>query len=140
MFISARSEYGLYCLENVLEADGRPKAKELVSRFWAAFWGHLFGLWPREQCLICWRDLRSAYPNLAKTFFNALKGFHRRLRKAHDASFWSQGPPLLRPLFSHVHLILQNADFSSSGERKALKATEELLLIITEERQNGSQN
>ncbi len=68
VFVSARSEYGLYCLENVLEADGRPKAKELVSRFWAAFWGHLFGLWPREQCLICWRDLRSAYPNLAKTF------------------------------------------------------------------------
>jgi ADP-heptose:LPS heptosyltransferase len=139
MFISARSEQGLYCLENVLGSDGRPKAKELVSRFWAVFWGQLFQLWSREQCLACWRDLVCAYPDLAKAFFKALTGFQRRLRQARDASFWSQGPPLLRPLFSHVHLTLQNADFSRSGERKVLKITEELLLIVAEGRQRDGQ-
>jgi hypothetical protein len=135
MFISARSEHGLYCLENVLGSDGRLKAKGLVSRFWAAFWGYLFRLWPREQCLACWQELVCAYPELSKAFFKALTGFQRRLRQASDASFWSQGLPLLRPLFSHVHLVLQNADFSRSGQRKALQITEKLLLIIAQGRQ-----
>ena len=139
VFVSARSEHGLYCLENVLGTDRRPNAKELVSRFWSAFWGHIFGLWPRERCQACWRDLLCAYPDLASAFFKALTGFHRRLRQARDASFWSHGPPLLRPLFSHAHLVLQNADFSGSGERKALQATEALLLIVEDERRNKVQ-
>lgn len=134
LFSSTRSSQGLYHLQKTLRADAPSGASELLERFWALFWGHLFGLWPRETACNSWEVLAQAYPALAAAFVRALLGFHRKLRQARDASFWSQGAPLLRPLFSHAHLVLQNADFSSTGERQALKATEELLLIVVEQK------
>lgn len=131
-FISARTPQGLYDLRKVLAPDAPLGARELLDMFWSRFWGQVFGLWSEKLARHAWQDLALAYPALASSLARSLTGFRRKLLQAWDPAFWSQGMPLLRPLFSHIHLVLQNSDFSSHGKRRVLKTVEELLLIIAE--------
>lgn len=129
LFVSQRSKQGLHHL-GLAHASGDPAAGELLDRFWQQFWGAVFGLWPRIEAEQAWDGLSRAYPKVAGAFVRTVTGFQRRLSQAPmDPSFWAKGPPLLRPLFSHVHLLLQNADFGAAGRRQALKMLRDLLLI-----------
>ncbi len=129
--VTSRTPEGLYRLRKILPEEASPGAREMLEAFWSLFWGQLFGLWPRDRARQCWNDLNRTFPNLSVVFVRYLLGFHRKLRQARDESFWRQGPPLLRPLFSHVHIVLQNDSFSRKSEREALKITEELLRIVS---------
>ncbi|SDB29570.1 ADP-heptose:LPS heptosyltransferase [Desulfonatronum thiosulfatophilum] len=133
LFASSRTRAGLYRLGPLRRNQATPMARERLADFWSLFWGQLFGLWGRDKTLASWTDLVRAHPALAKAFVRFLLGFHRKLRQARESSFWSQGPPLLRPLFSHAHIVLQNGGFSRDSEREALKVTEELLRIVSGE-------
>ncbi|GAB6060492.1 glycosyltransferase family 9 protein [Desulfonatronum parangueonense] len=133
LFASSRTGEGLYRLCPIRRDQASPTARERLAEFWSLFWGQLFGLWGRDKTLTSWMDLAREHPALAGAFARFLVGFHRKLRHARESSFWSQGPPLLRPLFSHVHIVLQNGGFSLDSEREALKVTEELLRIVSGE-------
>lgn len=128
--VSTRTPEGLYALHGYLPTNGPAQAREMLGEFWAMFWGQLFGLWPRDKAQDAWNEVARDYPALAEVFVRFLLGFQRKLRQAHDAAFWRQGPPLLRPLFSQVHVLLQNSGFSPNSVREALKITEELLHIV----------
>jgi len=129
-FTTGRSPQGLYSLHPTAPRNGRPDARELLDAFWTAFWGQAFGLWTEQPTRRCWQAVLRDYPELAAAFIRSLLGFHRRLGQAREESFWRQGPPMLRPLFSQVHVGLQNGDFSAGSERAALKITEELLHTV----------
>ncbi|HDQ41744.1 MAG TPA: glycosyltransferase family 9 protein [Desulfonatronum sp.] len=132
LLTSGRSPEGLYFLHHALCVDATPRARELLNRFWSLFWGALFGLWTREPTQTAWTSLQRAYPALSAAFVRSLADFRRNLRQAWDSLFWSRGAPLLRPLYSYMHLVLQNTDFSPAGKRQAMKIVEELLLIVVE--------
>jgi ADP-heptose:LPS heptosyltransferase len=132
MFVTSRSAHGLLHLETIFRTDSPPRARELLNRFWSQFWGFLFGLWNRKNAESVWKELTQAYPLLAEAFVQAVMNFRRKTTQAWDPLFWSHGPPFVRPLFSHTHLVLQNSDFSDAGKRQVLKTVEELLLIVAQ--------
>ena len=129
LFVSQRSTQGLHHLRLMHEPDTLT-AGELLGRFWQLFWGGVFGLWPRTNAEQAWNLLDRAYPVLTESFVRSLTGFQRKLGQATiDSGFWAKGPVLLRPLFSHVHLLLQNTDYSKAGHRQSLAVVRDLLLI-----------
>ncbi|PTN36373.1 glycosyltransferase family 9 protein [Desulfonatronum sp. SC1] len=134
LFLSAKTPQGLYRLNRLLPESATRSSRNMLDEFWSMFWGSSFGLWERDKPLAAWTDLTRAFPDLAETFIRFLFGFHRKLRQASDETFWSQGPPMLRPLYSQAHLILQNDDFSWKSERQILTMTEELLRIVAGEK------
>ena len=133
LFLSAKTPEGLYQLNRLLPINAPRSARDMLDEFWSLFWGSSFGLWNREKPQAAWNELAHAFPTLAEAFTRFLFGFHRKLRQARDETFWLQGPPMLRPLYSQAHLILQNDDFSWKSERQILTMTEELLRIVAGE-------
>ncbi|WP_045221687.1 glycosyltransferase family 9 protein [Desulfonatronum thioautotrophicum] len=134
LYISTRTSEGLYRLSRLLPDNISSSSREMLDEFWSLFWGGSFGLWDREKPRSAWQKLGHAYPALTEAFVVFLLDFHRQLRRAKDEAFWRQGPPMLRPLYSQAHLILQNDDFSRKSEQHVLTMTEELLHIAAQEK------
>lgn len=134
LFLSAKTSQGLYRLNRLLPDTVSRSSRDMLDEFWSTFWGSSLGLWGREKPQAAWNDLAQIFPALSETFIRFLLGFHRKLRQAGDEAFWRQGPPMLRPLYSQAHLILQNDDFSWKSKRHVLAVTEELLHIAAGEK------
>ena len=132
--LSARTPEGLYQLHRLLPKNTPRSARDMMDEFWSLFWGNAFGLWDRAKPQAAWNELAHAFPTLTEAFTHCLFGFHRKLRQARAEAFWRQGPPMLRPLYSQVHVFLQNDDFSWKSERQILTMTEELLHIAAGEK------
>ena len=129
LFGTSKSPEGLYRLHRLLPEHTPRSARDMLDAFWSLFWGSSHGLWTKEIPQSAWDELNHAFPALTKAFAGFLFSFYRKLRQARDENFWHQGPQALRPLYSQVHVILQNGDFSRKSAAEALELTEALLQI-----------
>lgn len=145
---SQRDERGLYFLQPVPPHE--PNPRDLLSRFWQEFFIALHNQQSSTRAEAASVALAKKNPQLfahalqhiiqlSKLLTKHLTSSQSRQRQnqgtipkqAHcegpyaqplPASFWQMTPPLLRPLSSFVHLVLQNADYAPNGWSTALEA------------------
>lgn len=138
---TGRTSAGLY---NLIQADhGREQnlntARNLLGEFWRQYFGLRLKAWDTEeqdQTLDrSWQALTKVHPALAERFIKGLAGqsarFSGLLKRPNQGppgdEFWAATPPLLRPLASHMHMRLQNQDYSAASLRQCLEDIEFLL-------------
>lgn len=145
---SQRDERGLYCLQPVETRE--PKPRDLLSRFWQEFFIALHSQQTSARAIAISTTLAKQNPHLfahalqhivqlskliTKHLASAQSKQHQSQAKmpkqAHSEGpcalplpmgFWQMTPPLLRPLSSFVHMVLQNTDYAPSGWSTALEA------------------
>lgn len=142
---SQRDTRGLYRLQPMgLHA---PTPRDLLSRFWQEFFITLHGQHNAEATNAACAALAQQSPQLLVRGRQHILQFSKQLTKhlsgvrehcrGHRAQeictdgpytpplpkdFWQTTPPLLRPLSSFVHLLLQNAEYAPSAWETALEA------------------
>jgi hypothetical protein len=133
LYRTTRDAQGMYALERLDTAvEG---ARDLLGRFWHAFWAREFGLQGGvEPFRTRIEALRAGLPRLAERFAPERARFgvvlsRARLRRGAtgSAAFWHDCPPLIRPLSGYIQHSLQNNDHSDTAFRDSLSMIERLL-------------
>lgn len=135
---TARDAHGLYLLEP-LSASRCPafSARMLLARFWREWFLEGAALPARAAAVL--EELATHMPALAKSLAQETarlgRDITRRLaageaRSPLPGGFWAHRPPLIRILAGHMHLRLQNEDFSPAAWEKALHDVERLGRIL----------
>jgi len=127
-----RDEYGLYCLQSLFgpRSSQKPEtlARPVLSRFWHAWFGGLFGLFPQEVPDLAWQALRDSQPHAAGKLAEAAADLALNLARSFRANpttilstprFWEQADPLVRPLSGYIQMYAQN----EQGSRRAFVYT-----------------
>ncbi|GAB6177443.1 glycosyltransferase family 9 protein [Desulfobaculum senezii] len=131
---TAHTADGLYDLRPVLK-DHTPTTRELVSRFWRAFWGERFGAWDDGRAARAYAELAAAAPRVREAMAASVVGFSRDLGPALrdgarlDAGFWKASIPAMLPLRSWCQMHLANSDWSRPAFRECLEAAEHLIAL-----------
>ncbi|MBT8764200.1 glycosyltransferase family 9 protein [Desulfohalobiaceae bacterium Ax17] len=118
-------------LYHLLAIHQRFTLSDLFGQLWRSFWGYHFGLWAREEVFSIAEEIRAKHPLFAKSFqeglFLILDQIKRvvRTRQVPEPDFWSNSPPMLRPLTSYIHLFWQNTNFTPASLKKSLDLVEE---------------
>ena len=119
------------------DAGPAPQARQAMDLCWQAWFGYRFGAWPRAEAERAWSELGPAHPALQRFCLRALASLSRRMARSLrqgsplPESFWSQSPPALRPLTGYLVLLLQNANHSREGFRRALLMLEEIISLAS---------
>lgn len=128
LFATGKSGLGLYHLSRL---DGRPPDGErLASRFWQAFFGHLFGLWDDARPKAAWAGLADKAAPEAEALLAHLPEMGRQFKHGLktgsllDASFWAGSPASARPLTGYIQMYLENNDYSRPAWAHALGLVE----------------
>jgi hypothetical protein len=136
LFRTSRGDDGLYCLAP-LHPPRDADARNALGEFWRAYFGDIFGIWSEDRAAHAWARLVQAAPSLAPALRKSLARMSARFslalrspaaRTLEDA-FWSAVPPLARPLSGHLHLLLQDTDYSDKGFRRGLELVERLYAL-----------
>lgn len=130
-----RTADGLYTLDPVRRGE-KPSARDLVGRFWRAFWGHRFGLWDIVPAEAAYGDIALSYPQLRAAMAAAVADFGRDMKPALkygrdglERGFWKASIPAILPLRSWCQMHLGNSDWSREALRDCLEAAEMLIGI-----------
>ncbi|MCJ2166255.1 MULTISPECIES: glycosyltransferase family 9 protein [unclassified Pseudodesulfovibrio] len=130
LFQTGKSDTGLYQLKRL---DRQPPDQErYASRFWQAYFGHLFGLWPEGKAVAAWDDLARNCPEAAESLLRHLPEMTRQFKHGLlsgsllDTTFWTDSPVLVKPLTGYVHMYLENSDYARTAWVRALKLLERL--------------
>ncbi len=130
---TGRDEHGLYRLTPLGKA--LPAGREALGEFWTAYFASLFKRRDASHLQHAWQDLGRQAPQLQTRLLSSLTHMGRTLSKSLrldaplPADFWRSCPPLLRPLSGYLHVLLQNADFSSQGYALALTCVERIAAL-----------
>ncbi len=145
-FRTGRDAHGLYTLSPIGEKKYceqiEHSARMLLSRFWQEwFWQIHRAAQPTPSAHMA--RLAHMYPPL----FEALNAsaihlghkLHQHLRRVHkgafpalEQSFWRNIPPFLRPLSGHIHIFLQNENYSTQAWGKVLQQIENLHYVLAQ--------
>jgi hypothetical protein len=103
-------------------------ARLVLSRFWHAWFGALFRLFPQETTERAWQTLRDTHPHVAKKLAEAAADLALNLARSFRANptailstprFWEQADPLMLPLSGYIQMYAQN----EQGSRQAFVHT-----------------
>ncbi|NJB68454.1 ADP-heptose:LPS heptosyltransferase [Desulfobaculum xiamenense] len=132
---TGRDAHGLYD-STPLEPPREATARELLDRFWQAFWAARFGLWDRRPAESAYAALAESHPRLRERMAAAVAEFGRDLKpalrkgaQAFDPGFWKSSVPAIQPLRSWCQMHLSNSDWSAPALRDCLAAAEELVAL-----------
>ncbi|MCL1939040.1 MAG: glycosyltransferase family 9 protein [Desulfovibrionaceae bacterium] len=138
-----RDEYGLYCLQSLTgaRASANPEtlARPALSRFWQAWFGALFNLFPREALEQAWLSLRASHPQAAEKLAEAAADLALKLARAFRANpghilstpqFWEQADPLVRPLSGYIQMYAQNEQGSRQAFVHILSLAEQVAELV----------
>lgn len=134
--VSTRASDGLYRLAP-LAPEPKAATREALGEFWRAYFGSIFGIWERNRAAEAWATLAETAPSLAPALHKSLGRLSARFSLALrspaarqlDDAFWSEVAPVARPLSGHLHLLLQNTDFSDKGFARSLELVERLYAL-----------
>ena len=116
LFGTGKSGLGLYHLKRL--DRNPPDTERLASRFWQAYFGHLFGLWGDTRPKAAWTGLADNAGESADALLAHLPEMGRQFKHGLksgallDESFWTNSPAIVRPLTGYAHMYLENNDYS----------------------------
>ena len=141
-----RDEYGLYCLHSLIgpRTSSPPGilARPALSRFWQAWFGALFGLFPPSAQGVpdrAWLELRNSHPQAAETLTGAATALALDLARSFRTNptailstpqFWEQAHPLVRPLSGYIQMYAQNEQGSRQAVMQALSLAEQVAELV----------
>ncbi|MDR3361883.1 MAG: glycosyltransferase family 9 protein [Desulfovibrio sp.] len=128
LFRTGRDSLGLHCLETA--PGSAPSCRFLLEDFWQAAFLYLHT--PDEQnfrhlAQSRLANLHTVFPplgdRLRKGFARLAAGCAQSIKsrdKMLPANFWRSQPPLIRLFSGHLHMFLQNEDYSPQGWQTAV--------------------
>lgn len=131
LFATGKASLGLYHLNRLDQTP--PDAERLASRFWQAFFGHLFDLWDDARPKAAWLDLAKGAPEAAQGLLAHVPEMGRQFKHGLksgallDESFWAGSPAVARPLTGYAHMYLENNDYSAPAWARILSCIERLI-------------
>jgi len=138
-----RDEYGLYCLQSLTGARSNENpetlARPALSRFWQAWFGALFGLFPQDIPNRAWLSLRDSHPQTTEKLTEAAADLALKLARSFRANpgdilstpqFWEQADPLVRPLSGYIQMYAQNEQGSRQAFVRTLSLAEQVAELV----------
>lgn len=126
---------GLYDL-NYLGERKQPRAGEVLSSFWQAYWMYWFGIKDEKGLIQASDGLRNSFPRVHALLEREVKRLLSQMnsliakRDIPDTDFWKSCPPAFRPLRGYLQLYWQNYDFDPQYIRLSLSQVEEFVAIL----------
>lgn len=120
----ASSLYGLFQLQALNPAQST--VRRATGTFWRSYFAWHHGLAPKQEAATAWQCLTEDSPALARAFSAGLARLAAKLSqnlrtgRSLPDDFWTQHPPMLRPLTGYLPLVLENKDFSRAAWAEAL--------------------
>jgi ADP-heptose:LPS heptosyltransferase len=134
--VTQRDRHGLFRLAPLLPDPA--SHRDELGIFWQIFFGTALGFLPRKELDDAWRHWSGTAPTLVPVLAKGLTALSRSLSEGvrkggeagvHGNEFWRMAPPLLHPLSSYVHLLLQNTLYSRNAYAQALELVETLAAL-----------
>ena len=133
LFETGKSPHGLYRLKRLDRTP--PDAERLASRFWQAYFGHLFGLWGEARPKDAWSGLADNAAGTAEALLAHVPEMGRQFKHGLtsgsllDETFWAGSPAIARPLTGYAHMYLENNDYSRPAWAYVLGLLERLVSV-----------
>lgn len=134
LFETGKSPFGLYHLKRLDRLQ--PDTERLASRFWQAYFGHLFGLWDISRPKTAWADMANTAEEAVETLLAHVPEMSRQFKHGLksgallDDSFWADSPAIAKPLTGYSQMYLENDDYSRPAWAHVLGLLERLAAIF----------
>ncbi len=148
LYTTQRQAHGLYALHKIPMGGeiSAVSARERLAAFWQAwFWQNLQEAYDdqnQKNTELCLQNIREYHEPLYVHLHKAVSHMSTTLRKhilamrkghAHQLpeDFWQNQPPPIRPFSGHMHLYLQNEEYSAKAWTHVLQNMERMALLFT---------
>ncbi len=126
---------GLYDLKYLGDRK-QPRAGEVLSSFWQAYWMYWFGVSGKKGLIQASEGLRNSFPRVHAVLEREVKRLLSQMnfliakKDIPDTDFWKSCPPAFRPLRGYLQLYWQNYDFDPQYIRLSLRQVEEFFVLL----------